>query len=66
MVNYVTAHQAAQEWGVSWRRMRQLLQQGRVQGAVKVGRQSCVPQPVVVLPPQEEILLTTVAAANLV
>ena len=51
MTEYVTAQQAAAERGVSRRRMHQLLQQGRVHGAVKFGRQWCVPLPVVVLPP---------------
>ena len=52
MTGYVTAQQAATEHGVSRRRMHQLLQQGRVQGAVKFGRQWCVPLPVLVLPPE--------------
>ena len=51
MTGYVTAQGAAAEHGVSRRRMHQLLQQGRVPGAVKFGNQWCVPLPVIVLPP---------------
>ena len=38
MTGYVTAQRAAAEHGVSRRRMHQLLQQGRVPGAVKFGK----------------------------
>ena len=48
---FVTSHRAAAECGVSLTRIRQLLLQGRVQGAVKMGRQWMVPTPVVLLPP---------------
>ena len=51
MTGYVTAQRAAAEHGVTPRRMTQLLREGRVQGAMKFGRQWCVPMPVVVLPP---------------
>ena len=60
-VNYATADRAAEERGVSPRRMRQLLQQGRIQGAVRIGRQWCVPLPVVVLPPEERSYTTKTA-----
>ena len=60
-VNYATAERAAEEHGVSPRRMRQLLQQERVQGAVRIGRQWCVPLPVVVLPPKERAYTTKMA-----
>ena len=51
MTGFVTAQRAAAECGVSLSRIRQLLQQGRVEGARKFGRQWLVPTPVVVLPP---------------
>ena len=60
-INYATAERAAEERGVSPRRMRQLLQQGRIQGAVRIGRQWCVPLPVVVLPPDGRAYTTKMA-----
>ena len=51
MNGYVTAKRAAEECGVSRRRINQLLQQGRIKGAVKLGKQWVMPMPVVVLPP---------------
>lgn len=47
----VTVERAAAERGVSTRRIRQLLLQGRVEGAVKLGKQWVIPTPVVILPP---------------
>ena len=49
---YITAKQAAQEVGVSYVRMRQLLLAGRVRGAFKLQRDWLVPTPVEILPPQ--------------
>ena len=60
-VNYATAERAAEERGVSPRRMRQLLQQGRIQGAVRIGRQWCIPLPGVVLPPEAKAHTTKMA-----
>ena len=47
----VTVERAAAERGVSTGRIRQLLLQGRVEGAVKLGKQWVIPTPVVILPP---------------
>ena len=49
---YITAKQAAEEVGLSYPRMRQLLQQGRVHGAIKPQRDWLIPRPVEILPPQ--------------
>ena len=49
---YITAKQAAQEVGVSYVRMRQLLLMGRIKGAFKFQRDWLVPTPVEILPPQ--------------
>ena len=57
MTGFVTAQRAAAECGVSLTRIRQLLQQGRVEGARKFGRQWLVPTPVVVLPPTRDTAL---------
>ena len=54
MTGFVTAQRAAAECGVSLSRIRQLLQQRRVEGAKKFGRQWLVPTPVVVLPPTRD------------
>ena len=51
MTGYVTVKRAAEEHGVSRRRMSQLLLQGRIRGAVKFGHQWAIPMPLVVLPP---------------
>ena len=48
---YITAKQAAEEVGLSYVRIRQLLQQGRVQGAIKPQRDWLIPVPVEILPP---------------
>ena len=60
-VNYATTERAAEERGVSPRRMRQLLQEGRIGGAVRIGRQWCIPLPVVVLPPKARAYTTNMA-----
>ena len=57
MTGFVTAQRAAAECGVSLTRIRQLLLQGRVEGAKKFGRQWLVPTPVVVLPPTRDTRL---------
>ena len=49
---YITARQAAEEVGLSYPRMRQLLQQGRVHGAIKPQRDWLIPRPVEILPPK--------------
>ena len=51
MTGYITVKRAAEEQGVSRRRISHLLVQGRIQGAVKFGHQWAIPLPVVVLPP---------------
>ena len=48
--SYITAKQAAQDLGVSYSRMRQLLNEGRIRGAVKPQRDWLVPSPVDLLP----------------
>ena len=51
---YLTAKQAAEELGLSYARIRQLLQQGRVHGAIKPQRDWLIPRPVEILPPQSK------------
>lgn len=46
----VTARRAAQELGITYSRMRQLLKEGRVRGASKLGQAWVVPSPVEVTP----------------
>ncbi len=46
----VTVQEAARRLGVSERRLRQLAQDGRVQGATKVGAEWLIPTPVEVVP----------------
>ena len=46
----VTARRAAQELGVSATRLRQLLAQGRVKGAERIGRDWVIPLPVEIVP----------------
>ena len=48
---YLTAKQAAKETGLSYARIRQLLQQGRITGAIKPQRDWLIPYPVQILPP---------------
>ena len=51
---YLTAKQAAEEVGLSYARIRQLLQQGRVHGAIKPQMDWLIPRPVEILPPQNK------------
>ena len=46
----VTVREAARRLGVSERRLRQLAQDGRVQGATKVGAEWLIPTPVEIVP----------------
>ena len=48
--SYITARQAALDIGVSYSRMRQLLKEGRIRGAIKPQRDWLVPSPVEMLP----------------
>ena len=43
MTGYITVKRAAEEQGVSRRRISHLLVQGRIQGAVKFGHQWAIP-----------------------
>ena len=52
--SYLTAKQAAEQSGLSYVRIRQLLQQGRVRGAIKPQRDWLIPHPVEILPPQNQ------------
>ena len=52
MLYFQTTEEAARQHGVSARRLRTLLQQGRVKGAQKFGTQWMIPVPVEVLPPE--------------
>ena len=66
--NYGTTEKAAEDRGVSPRRIRQLLRERRIQGAVKLGRQWIIPIPVVILPPRplpQEDMLTLGESGNL-
>ena len=49
---YITAQQAAEELGLSYSRIRQLLNEGRIKGAFKAPRDWLIPSPVHVLPRQ--------------
>ena len=49
-----SADEAAQKVGVSARRLRQLLKQGRVKDARKVGKQWIIPESVELLPPDRD------------
>ena len=50
---YITAKQAAQEVGLSYARIRQLLNQSRIKGAFKAPRDWLIPSPVEILPPRK-------------
>ena len=52
----VSANEAAQKIGLSARRLRQLLKQGRVKNARKVGRQWVIPESVELLPPDRDAM----------
>lgn len=43
-MEYITAKEAAEKWGISQRRVQILCEQGRVQGAVRLGWIWAVPQ----------------------
>ena len=51
---YITAQQAAEEVGLSYSRMRQLLNEGRIKGAFKTPQNWLMPSPVEILPRQSE------------
>ena len=51
---YITAQQAAEEVGLSYSRMRQLLNEGRIKGAFKTPMNWLIPSPVEILPRQSE------------
>lgn len=42
-MNYMTTKEAVKKWNISERRIRQLLQDGRIEGAVKVGNSWSIP-----------------------
>jgi excisionase family DNA binding protein len=43
MVEYITIQEAAEKWGITSRRIQVLCAQGRLEGAVKFGRQWAIP-----------------------
>ena len=49
---YITAKQAAEEVGLSYSRIRQLLNQGKIKGAFKAPRDWVLASPVEILPGQ--------------
>ena len=49
---YITAKQAAEELGLSYSRIRQLLNEDRIKGAFKAPRDWLMPSPVEILPRQ--------------
>ena len=51
---YITAQQAAKEVGLSYSRMRQLLNEGRIRGAFKTPMNWLIPSPVEILPRQSD------------
>ena len=51
---YITAQQAAEEVGLSYSRMRQLLNEGRIRGAFKTPMNWLIPSPVEILPRQSD------------
>ena len=53
-IPYITAQQAAEEVGLSYSRMRQLLNEGRIKGAFKTPQNWLMPSPVEILPRQSE------------
>ena len=42
-MNYMTTKEAVEKWNISERRIRQLLAEGRIEGAVKVGNSWNIP-----------------------
>ena len=51
---YITAIQAAEEVGLSYSRMRQLLNEGRIKGSFKSPQNWLIPSPVAILPRQSD------------
>ena len=43
-MEYMTTREAEEKWNISERRIRQLLQEGRIEGAVKVGSTWNIPK----------------------
>lgn len=43
-MDYITAKQAAEKWGISQRRVQTLCEQGRVNGAVRLGWAWAIPE----------------------
>ena len=56
---YITAKQAAEEVSLSYSRIRQLLNEGRIEGAFKAPRDWLIPSPVKILPRQSNTLGTS-------
>jgi excisionase family DNA binding protein len=42
-MDYMTIQEAAQKWGISERRIQVLCSEGRLEGAIKFGRQWAIP-----------------------
>ena len=42
-MEYITAHQAAQKWNISQRRVQILCSQGRIEGVFKLGENWAIP-----------------------
>ena len=42
-MEYMTTNDAVKKWGISERRIRQLLQDNRIEGAIKVGNTWNIP-----------------------
>lgn len=45
-MEYITAKEAAEKWGISQRRVQVLCEQGRVEGAVRLGWAWAIPKEV--------------------
>ncbi|NPV89328.1 MAG: DNA-binding protein [Firmicutes bacterium] len=43
-MEYVSAKQTAQKWGISERRVQTLCEQGRIEGVFRLGRAWAIPQ----------------------
>jgi len=43
-MEYITSQQAADKWGVSMRRVQAFLKDGRIEGAVRFGRDWMIPK----------------------
>jgi excisionase family DNA binding protein len=43
-MNYLTARQIAEKWGISLRRVQALLKDGRIPGAIKPSRDWLIPK----------------------